>query len=53
MAKRLAVLLSAVRIVTGEKSRTKRMAISGVTREQMLALLQPKNLPTAPLRKKD
>jgi uncharacterized protein (TIGR00251 family) len=43
LAQRLAVPLSAVRIVAGEKSRTKRIAISGLTRGQILALLQPKN----------
>ena len=37
----LKVPLAAVRIVAGEKSRTKRVAVSGVTREQVLALLQP------------
>lgn len=42
LAERLKVPLSAVRIVAGEKSRTKRVAVSGVTREQVLALLQPK-----------
>jgi uncharacterized protein len=41
LAERLKVPLSAVRIVAGEKSRTKRVAVSGVTREQVLALLQP------------
>jgi uncharacterized protein (TIGR00251 family) len=53
LAKRLAVPLSAVRIVAGEKSRTKRIAISGLTRGQLLALLQPKNLQRAPLGEKD
>lgn len=41
LAGRLKVPLSAVRIVAGEKGRTKRVAVSGVTREQVLALLQP------------
>jgi uncharacterized protein YggU (UPF0235/DUF167 family) len=41
LADYLKVPLSAVRIVAGEKSRTKRVAVSGVTREQVLALLQP------------
>jgi|SRR5271156_2026441 len=43
LAKQLAVPLSTVRIVAGEKSRTKRIAISGVTRDQIVALLQPKD----------
>jgi uncharacterized protein len=42
LARRLKVPVSAVRIVSGEKSRSKRVAISGVTREQILALIQPK-----------
>jgi uncharacterized protein (TIGR00251 family) len=41
LADRLKVPLSAVRIVAGEKSRTKRVAVLGVTREQVLALLHP------------
>jgi uncharacterized protein (TIGR00251 family) len=41
LADRLKVPLSAVRIVAGEKSRTKRVAISGVTRDQVLLLIQP------------
>jgi uncharacterized protein (TIGR00251 family) len=53
LAKRLAVPLSAVRIVAGEKSRTKRIAISGLTRSHIRALLQPKNLQRAPLEEKD
>ena len=53
LAQRLAVPLSAVRIVAGEKSRTKRIAISGLTRSHILALLQPKNLQRAPLGEKD
>jgi len=39
LAKRLNVPVSAVRIVSGEKSRTKRVEIAGVTRAQVLALL--------------
>lgn len=39
LAARLNVPLSAVRIVSGEKSRTKRVEIAGVTRAQVLALL--------------
>ena len=39
LAERLNVPISAVRIVAGEKSRTKRMEIAGVTRAQVLALL--------------
>jgi uncharacterized protein (TIGR00251 family) len=38
LAKRLNVPLSAVRILTGEKSRTKRVSIAGVTRAQILSL---------------
>ncbi len=38
LAERLNVPVSAVRIVAGEKSRTKRVAIAGVTREQVTAL---------------
>jgi uncharacterized protein (TIGR00251 family) len=38
LAERLGVPLSAVAIVAGEKSRTKRVAVAGVTREQVLAL---------------
>ena len=41
LAARLKVSRSAVRIVAGEKSRTKRVAISGVTRHQVIALLPP------------
>lgn len=40
MAGRLAVPVSAVRILTGEKSRRKRVSIAGVTREQLAALTQ-------------
>lgn len=32
---------SAVRILSGERSRTKRLEIHGVTRQQVLALLMP------------
>jgi len=39
LAERLKVPVSAVRIVTGEKSRTKRVSIAGVTRAQVAALL--------------
>ena len=39
LAERLNVPVSAVRIVAGEKSRTKRVEIAGVTRAQVLALL--------------
>jgi uncharacterized protein len=53
LAKRLAVPLSAVRIVAGEKSRTKQIAISGVTRDHILALLQPKDPPGASQQEKD
>jgi len=42
LAKRLNVPVSAVRIVSGEKSRTKRVEIAGVTRAQVLALLNEK-----------
>lgn len=38
LAERLKVFLSAVRIVAGEKSRTKRVSIAGVTRAQVAAL---------------
>ena len=41
LAQRLKVPRSAVRIVAGEKRRTKRVAVSGVTSDQVLALLQP------------
>lgn len=41
LAARLKVSRSAVRIVAGEKSRTKRVEIAGVARDQVLALLQP------------
>ena len=39
LAERLNVPISAVRIIAGEKSRTKRVEIGGVTRAQVLALL--------------
>jgi uncharacterized protein len=39
LAERLNVPVSAVRIVAGEKSRTKRVEIAGVTRAQVLSLL--------------
>jgi uncharacterized protein (TIGR00251 family) len=41
LARCLKVPFSAVRIVAGEKSRTKRVSVSGVTREQVLALISP------------
>jgi uncharacterized protein len=40
LAERLKVPVSAVRIVAGEKSRTKRVSISGVTRAQVAALFE-------------
>jgi uncharacterized protein (TIGR00251 family) len=39
LAERLCVAVSAVRIVAGEKSRTKRVAIAGLTREKAIAAL--------------
>ena len=42
LAERLKAPLSAVRIVAGEKSRNKRVAIAGVSRAQVLALLAEK-----------
>jgi len=39
MAQLLKTSRSAVRILSGERSRTKRMEIRGVTRQQILALL--------------
>ncbi|HXQ25505.1 MAG TPA: DUF167 domain-containing protein [Candidatus Acidoferrales bacterium] len=39
LAERLKVPVSAVRIVAGEKSRTKRVAIAGVSRAQVMSLL--------------
>jgi uncharacterized protein len=53
LAERLKVSLSAVRIVAGEKSRVKRVAISAVTREQVLALIQPQRPESKPRREKD
>lgn len=41
LARHLNVAVSAVRIVAGENSRNKRVAIVGVTREQVLALCSP------------
>lgn len=38
LAERLNVRASAVRIVAGQKSRTKRVEIAGITRAQLLAL---------------
>jgi uncharacterized protein len=38
LAAALKVPISAVKIVAGEKNRSKRVAIAGVTREQVLAL---------------
>jgi uncharacterized protein len=40
LATALKVPISAVKIVAGEKSRSKRVAIAGVTREQVLALAE-------------
>jgi uncharacterized protein (TIGR00251 family) len=42
LAERLKAPVSAVRIVAGEKSRTKRVEIAGATRAQILALLTGK-----------
>jgi uncharacterized protein (TIGR00251 family) len=42
LAERLKVPVSAVRIVAGEKRRTKRVSIAGVSRAQVAALLEPK-----------
>ncbi len=39
LAERLRVAVSAVRIVAGEKSRNKRVAIAGVKREQIAGLM--------------
>ncbi|MGA8034901.1 MAG: DUF167 domain-containing protein [Candidatus Acidiferrales bacterium] len=39
LAARLKVPMAAVRIVAGEKNRSKRVRIAGVTREQLLALV--------------
>src|SRR5580700_8613514 len=43
LADRLNVPIAAVRIVSGEKSRAKRVAFAGVTREQVLALFVDAN----------
>jgi uncharacterized protein len=40
LAARLKVPIAAVRIVAGEKNRSKRVAIAGVTRGQVLALAE-------------
>jgi uncharacterized protein (TIGR00251 family) len=40
LAARLKVPVSTVRIVAGEKSRNKRVAIAGVSRERVMELLQ-------------
>jgi uncharacterized protein len=53
LAQRLKVPVSAVRIVLGEKSRSKRVAISGVTREQILALIEPQKSQSKLREKKD
>lgn len=42
LAARLKVPVSAVRIVAGEKNRTKRVSIAGVTQAQVTALFQKK-----------
>jgi len=42
LAERLKAPVSAVRIVAGEKSRTKRVEIAGATRAQIVALLTGK-----------
>ena len=39
LAERLNVQVVAVRIVSGEKSRTKRISIAGITREQIITKL--------------
>jgi uncharacterized protein (TIGR00251 family) len=39
LAERLNVQVAAVRIVAGEKSRTKRISIAGITREQIIKKL--------------
>jgi uncharacterized protein (TIGR00251 family) len=39
LAERLKVPVSAVKILSGEKSRNKRVLISGATREQIVALI--------------
>jgi uncharacterized protein (TIGR00251 family) len=45
LAERLNVPVSAVRIVAGEKSRRKRLAIAGVTRAQVAALFRSGTFP--------
>jgi uncharacterized protein len=45
LAARLNVPLGAVRIVAGEKSRTKRVAVRGVTPAQVAALIPPEKSP--------
>ena len=42
LAERLNVGVSAVRIVAGEQSRTKRVAVAGVTAAQVRNLIEPK-----------
>jgi uncharacterized protein len=42
LAERLKVPVSAVRIVAGQKSRTKRVSIVGVSRAQVVALVEAK-----------
>jgi hypothetical protein len=46
LAECLNVPVSAVRIVAGEKSRTKRVAVAGATRVQILALIRPSPSPS-------
>ena len=46
LAQRLNVPRAAVRIVAGEKSRRKRVVVTGVKREQVLALLAVAKRPT-------
>jgi uncharacterized protein (TIGR00251 family) len=41
LAERLNVPVSAVRIVAGEKSRTKRISVAGATKAQVEALFRP------------
>lgn len=41
LAARLKVPVSSVRIVAGEKSRNKRVAIAGVSRERVMELFEP------------
>jgi uncharacterized protein len=40
LAERLCVAMSAVQIVVGEKSRTKRVSVAGVTKAQILAIVE-------------